>query len=86
MNWNDEMMKAEAVDNRTSRERVPHRIIGGKSYEVKVGDILLTQRGKTFFVTGWNTITETVEGITTDDVKLFVAGPAKLFNCVFKEV
>jgi len=86
MNWNDEMMKAEAVDNRTSRERVPYRIIGGKSYEVKVGDILLTQRGKTFFVTGWNTITETVEGITTDDVKLFVAGPAKLFNCVFKEV
>lgn len=91
MNWNDEMMKQEA-DKKTTRPSVPGvpmhliRKVGGKNYVVNTGDILLTQRGKTFFVTGWSEVSGVVEGVTTDEVKLFVSGPASMFGCHFAEV
>jgi len=84
-----EIKVALGLDKKTTRPDVPMHLIrkvGGKNYMVNTGDILLTQRGKTFFVTGWDEVSGVVEGVTTDEVKLFVSGPASMFGCHFAEV
>ena len=50
---------------------------------VNVGDILLTQRGKTFFVTGWDEFSGIVHGTSTCQQHYFVSAPAKVFGCNF---
>jgi len=58
----------------------------GSIVEVKVGDILLNTRGKTFFETGWNETEGTVEGTSTCKQHYFLSAPAKILNCYFMEV
>jgi hypothetical protein len=62
------------------------RLPSGDVREVKVGDILLNTRGKTFFVTGWNETEGVVEGTSTCEQHYFLSVPAKIINCYFMEV
>jgi hypothetical protein len=56
-------------------------IRGGKV--VNVGDTLLTTRGKTFYVTGWDEFSGTVHGTSTCEQHYFISAPAKVFGCNF---
>jgi len=58
---------------------------GNKRVVLNVGDTLLTARGKTFVVTGWNEFDQTIQGQTTCDQRYFVSAPASTFNCSFVE-
>lgn len=57
----------------------------GKKREVKVGDILLSHNGKTFFVTGWNEFDGTIEGTTTCKQHYFIKASANILKCEFVE-
>ena len=54
---------------------------GNKRVPLNVGDVLLTTRGKTFFVTGWNEIEQTIQGQTTCEQHYFISAPASTLNC-----
>ncbi len=61
------------------------RKLAGKTKEVQVGDVVLTPRGKTAVVTGWDEFSTYVHVQTTCGQKYLISAPASTFNCWFAE-
>ena len=61
------------------------RKIAGQNIEVRVGDVVVTPRGKTAVVTGWDEVNGIVHTQTTCEQRYFMSVPANFFNCWFAE-
>ena len=61
------------------------RKLAGKTKEVQVGDVVLTPRGKTAVVTGWDEFSTYVHVQTTCGQRYLISAPASTFNCWFAE-
>jgi hypothetical protein len=61
------------------------RKLAGKTSEVRVGDVVLTPRGKTAVVTGWDEFSTFVHVQTTCGQKYLISAPASTFDCWFAE-
>lgn len=59
------------------------KLPGGITREVAVGDTMVTPRGKTFFISGWDDIKGEVYGQTCCEQKYFIAATASAFGCYF---
>jgi hypothetical protein len=66
-------------------EKVLMRRVGGKNHEVNVGDVVVTEKGKRFYVTGWDDIQNFVHGTSMCEYKYFASAPAEAFGCYFAE-
>lgn len=65
--------------------RVLVRKIGDKVHEVSTGDTVVTERGKRFFVTGWDDAQNFVHATSMCEYKYFTSAPAESFGCYFVE-
>lgn len=61
------------------------RRLAGKTKEVQVGDVVLTPRGKTAVVTGWDEFSTYVHVQTTCGHRYLISAPASTFDCWFAE-
>lgn len=61
------------------------RNLAGVKKEVQVGDIVLTPRGKTAVVTGWDEFSTFVHVQTTCGQRYLISAPASTFGCWFAE-
>ena len=59
------------------------RKLAGVNREVHVGDVILTPRGKTAVVTGWDEINGIVHAQTTCGQRYLISAPASTFDCWF---
>jgi len=76
-------------DSRTPSPFVPQkallRRIGNIVHEVNLGDTVVTERGKRFYVTGWDEVQGYVHGTSMCEYKYFTSAPAECFGCYFGE-
>ena len=61
------------------------RKLAGQTKEVQVGDVVLTPRGKTAVVTGWDEFSTYVHVQTTCGQRYLISAPASTFHCWFAE-
>lgn len=61
------------------------RKLAGRNVEVRIGDTILTPRGKTAIVTGWDEINNIVHAQSTCGNRYFISAPAGTFDCWFAE-
>ena len=64
-------------------EKVLMRRVGGKNLEVNTGDTVVTEKGKRFYVTGWDDMQGYVHATSMCEYKYFTSAPAEAFGCYF---
>ncbi len=79
------MKNYKVTDKKRVFNLVLFRKLAGKTSEVRVGDVVLTPRGKTAVVTGWDEFSTYVHVQTTCGQRYLISAPASTFNCWFAE-
>lgn len=79
------MKNYKVADKKRVFNLVLFRKLAGKTSEVRVGDVVLTPRGKTAVVTGWDEFSTYVHVQTTCGQRYHISAPASTFNCWFAE-